>query len=208
MPGGYAYSKGIISIPKCVVCYAQHIGSDTVTLPDGSTGTSFVLIRNLLPSDNYESDDYKTAQVTSTTPGVSIDQRFYWTPNLIGSLYMAGDFYATCKLGAIGDVSKNTYISTVQFDIESVDAANVYTTIATKTVTFSTPFSVSANTYSTIGVHAMLSGIAQEFSVYWAMSLRIRVTAYMETGGTSQYVRLYYTRAQEDTYITSFYGEG
>ena len=86
--------------------------------------------------------------------------------------------------------------------------AGIYTTIATNTVTFSTPYSVSANTYSIIDVHALLSGTAQEFSVSCVMCLRIRITGYLETGGTSQYIRLYYTKAQEDTYLIPFYGEG
>ena len=201
MPGGYAYKKGIISIPQCTSYYAQHLGSDSSTLPDGTTTTKYALLRKLLPSDNYESDNYKTAQATSSTPSVLIDQRFYWTENLIGSLYLSGDFYAACKVGAIGDGSKKTYISAIRFDVESLNSAGIYTTIATNTVTFSTPYSVSANTYSIIDVHALLSGTAQEFSVSCVMCLRIRITGYLETGGTSQYIRLYYTKAQEDTYL-------
>ena len=189
------------SIPKALFLYAQHLGNDSHTLPDGATTTKYALLRRPLAASTWEALDYETKNVTDTTEAVQIDRRFVFADSLLDTLVVEGTAYAACRVGAKGDGTYNTYISQVQFDLETVDENNTYTSIVSKTIDFATLKAVSSTSYDTIDVHALLN--LPESKIYTSRNLvlRLRISGYVDADQTAGAIRLYYTVGSSDTYV-------
>jgi len=188
------------SLARYVTVYAQHIKDDPWVLPDGST-TNLVLVRSPVPASLANSDDYEEASVTNTSSTLVIDARFFLAENPFQDWVVGGLARVVCRVGARGDGTYATYIDRIITDIETVDSAGTYTTLASKDRSLSTALSNSSTSWETWDWLALMSLDRQTISMDDQIVLRIRIYAYMASGGTDQAVRLYHTRGSQDTYV-------
>ena len=202
---GLAYGKNVVFIPQQMTLYAQHLGADSHTLPDGTT-TKYVLTRNLLPSDNYESEDYLNVSVTSTSETLVINQRFYWWEDVVGDMYLLGDFVPKARFGIAGDGTNAIYLTKVAFDIEALDSGGTHSTVGSKTITFSTPRSTSSTAFDVFNVMGIIKAGFQRFRMYKDLVLRVRAWGYIAAGTGN--MRLYFSRGEDATYVIVNYEEG
>jgi len=204
---GLGYKKGVVFIPQQLTLFAQHVGDDSHTLPDGSTTTDYILTRSLLPSANEGSVDSLSASVTATSETLVINRRFYWWEDLIGDAYLMGDFFAKARLAIAGDGSNDIYLTKVAFDVEMINKSGCHEVIATKTITFSTPPHTSSTTESSVVVAGLVkAGSIVRFRMYNDLSLRIRAWGYV--AGGSGTMKLYFAPGSDDTYLVVNYAEG
>jgi len=189
------------AVPKGFFLYCQELGDDSHTLPDGSTTTTYALLRRPLPTDAEASSDYEEKAVTDTSEAVQIDRRFVLPDPLVDTLLLIGAAYAHITATVKGDGTYATYITKVTFDLETVDSNNTYTSFASKTITFSTAISTTSTSHQYHYIPALLEISQTEVPVTEEVVLRIRIYGYMDTGGTSQAIRLYYTRGSADSYV-------
>ena len=203
---GLGYKKNVIFTPEQIILYTQHIGADSYTLPDGSSTTKYILTRNLFPSSNYESDDSLAQSFTDTSEALVIDQRFYWWEEVIGDMYLTGDFFGKAKFGIAGDGTNTAYLTKVAFDVESLDSAGSYTTIASKTITFTTAPSTASTSPLEVDIAGLVKGSWTRFRMYKDLSFRVRGWGYVAGGTGTMY--LYFTRGSDATYLVVNKAEG
>ena len=189
------------AVPRYMRLYAQHIGDDNWTLPDGTTTTDMVLVREPVPASLANANDYIEAAVTATTSTLYIDQRFVLAEQPMQDLVIEGLARVVMRVGAKGDGTYATYIDRIIIDIERVTSAGTYTSIASKDITLSTALSNSSTTWATWDWQVLLSLGRTTQGYDTNLVLRIRVYAYMASGGTAQAVRLYHTRGSQDTFV-------
>jgi len=189
------------ALPRHVRLYAQHIGDDSWTLPDGSTTTDMVLTRDPVPASLANANDYVEAAVTETTSTLKIDQRFVLADNFMQDLVIEGLAKAVVRVGAKGDGTYNTYIDRIIVNIEKVDENGNYISLVSKDITLSSALSNSATDWETWDWQVLLSLSRQTIEPDEQLVLRVRVYAHMAEGGTDQTVRLYHTRGSQDTYV-------
>lgn len=200
------------SIPRYLRLAAQNIGEETWTLPDGSTTTSYILAREPVPASLANASDYIEQAVTDTSSALQIDQRFVWAENqLLGyyssisdaldSLVVEGTAPIVLKVGALGDGTHATYIDQIQVSLEVLDSSGTYTQKALSDITLSTPLSNDTTSWVTWDWYCLLNLSRTEILATENIVLRVRLYGYMDTGGTSQAVRLYFTRGSTDSFV-------
>lgn len=202
------------SVSRRLRLYAQHIGEDTWYLPDYTTTTKHVLTREPVPASLANADDYIEAAVTATSSTLAIDQRFYLAdlpptqiePEGIAqaqyeSFVFEGTVRVVARVGAKGDGTYATYIDRIVISLEKVDDQNNYTSIFTKDITLSTPLSNSSTSWQTWDWQILRNIDRQLLRADEQLVLRIQIYAYMDSGGTDQAVRLYFTRGSQDTFV-------
>jgi len=187
--------------PRNIRLYAQHIGDDSWTLPDGTTTTDMVLLRAPIPTALLNANDYTEQAVTQTSSTLQIDQRFVLAENFMQELTIDGLARVICRVGAKGDGTYATTLDRIILDIEKVDSAGTYTSLASKDITLSTALSTTGTAWVTGDWQVLLSISRQVIETTENLVLRARIYAYMATGGTAQAVRLYYTRGSGDTLV-------
>lgn len=194
--------------PKGYLLYAQHIGNDLHTLPNNASTTSYTLSRRPVPASTYEANDYETVNLTASFGGsgnttLLIDRRFYMVEQFPNVYYLAGIAHCSARVGAKGDGTYATNITNVKLSLETVNANGTYVALTdTKNISFSTPFSVSSTSWSTIDVYAMLgiNPTTMPTDVDLVYHLKVYGNAATSTPSGNS-VRLYYTRGSSDTYV-------
>jgi len=187
--------------PRTLRLYAQHIGDDSWTLPDGTTTTDMVLVRAPVPTALLNANDNTEQSVTQTTSTLQIDQRFVLAEEFMQELVIEGLARAVVRVGVKGDGTYNTYIDRIIVDIEKVDSAGAYTSLASKDITLSSAQSTSGTDWVTGDWQVLLSLSRQNIDTDEQLVLRVRIYGYMDLGGTAQAVRLYHTRGSGDTLV-------
>jgi hypothetical protein len=190
--------KRPISLSRKLFLYLQHLGSETYRF-DTST-YAYVMLTRAVPSDEVNGVDYIEASVTETSETLKIDQRFVMAEDIQDDLVIRGLATAVATVGVKGDGTYATYISKLVFTIEKVDTAGNYTTLSTKTVTLSPPFSTTGTSWVYGSVEALLK-ITEVLTTNERLALRVQVYGYMAAGGTAQAARLVFTRGSSDSYL-------
>jgi hypothetical protein len=189
-----------------VLLYAQHLGDDSYTLPDGLTTTDYVLLRRPLPEDAEGSLDYETVDLTASFGGsgnttLLLDRRFYLAEDW-PDFVVQGVCLTKATIAAKGDGSNATRITQVKFDLETVNNLGTYTTLDSASLSFSTPFSVSSTSYNDTEVEALLEVSTTNLSTTKEdLVFRVQIYGNMATGGSANSIRLYFTRGQADTWV-------
>jgi predicted transport protein len=194
---GIVYKRPF-SLSRKLFLYLQHLGNDTYRF---NTDTyQYVMLTRPVPSDLANAVDYLEQTVTQTSETLQIDQRFILAEDHQDDLTVKELAKAVVKVGVKGDGTYKTFISKVAFIAEKVDTAGVYTTLGSKTVTLSPAISNSSTAWVTYSVLGLIK-LSETLTVNERLILRVQVYGYMESGGTSQAVRLYFTRGLDESYF-------
>jgi len=191
------------SLPFRLKVHLQDLGEERWTLPDNTTTTRQILFRTIPVSDLANAVDYAEVAITETAVPATpqLDQRFYLAEKSLQDTVLEGTARVVLKVGAKGDGTNATYIDRIAVDVEKVDAANTYTTLASSDITLTTELSNAATAWTTwdwqVFFNLGRTGIERDEN----LCLRVRIWAYMATGGTAQAIRLYYQRGTEDSYL-------
>lgn len=182
--------------------YAQHLGDETITLPDGSTTTAYILTRRPMPSDLEGVENYaEDTGNTNTTSASVLSKSFYLDEKLLETLQLNGTvrFRTTVAVKSSG-TTDIAYIDSVKFSLYKIDSSGTSTQLgSTRTVTVNIQNNTTTYVEKSVVGLIELSGATLES----AQKLYATIDIWGHTAGSTDTfdVRLSYDAGTSKTYV-------
>ncbi|RLG20059.1 hypothetical protein DRN77_08130 [Methanosarcinales archaeon] len=182
--------------------YAQHLGDESITLPDGSTTVKHVLTRRPMPSDleGVENESEDTGNSNTTSASV-LSKSFYLDEKIIETLQLNGTvrFRATVAVKSSG-TTDIAYIDSVKFSLYKIDSSGTSTQLGS-TRTVSVDMQNNTTTYLEKSVVALLDLSSETLEA--AQKLYAKIDIWGHTAGSTDTfdVRMSYDAGTSKTYV-------
>jgi len=189
-------------IQNWLTLYAQHLGDETITLPDGSTTTKYILTRRPMPSDleGVENESEDTGNSNTTSASV-LSKSFYLDEKILETLQLSGTvrFRATVAVKSSG-TTDIAYIDSVKFSLYKIDSAGTSTQLGS-TRTVSVDMQNNTTTYLEKSVVALLDLSSETLEA--AQKLYAKIDIWGHTAGSTDTfdVRMSYDAGTSKTYV-------
>ena len=189
-------------IQNWLTLYAQHLGDETMLLPDGSTTTKYILTRRPMPSDleGVENEAEDTGN-TNTTSASVLSKSFYLDEKLLETLQLNGTvrFRATVAVKSSG-TTDIAYIDSVKFSLYKIDSAGTSTQLGS-TRTISVDMQNNTATYLEKSVVALID--LSDETLEAAQKLYAKIDIWGHTAGSTDTfdVRMSYDAGTSKTYV-------
>jgi len=181
--------------------YAQHLGDETITLPD-STTTKYILTRRPMPSDLEGVENYAEDTGNTNTSSASVlSKSFYLDEKLLETLQLNGTvrFRTTVAVKSSG-TTDIAYIDSVKFSLYKIDSGGSSTQLgSTRTVTVDIQNNTTSWVEKSVVGLMELSGATLES----AQKLYATIDIWGHTAGSTDSfdVRLSYDSGTSKTYV-------
>jgi len=189
-------------IQEWLTLYAQHLGDESITLPDGSTTTKYILTRRPMPSDleGVENDAEDTGNSNTTSASVLL-KSFYLDETILETLQLNGTvrFRTTVAVKSSGTTNM-AYIDSVKFSLYKIDSSGTSTQLgSTRTVTVD--IQNNTTTYLEKSVVALLDLSSETLEA--AQKLYAKIDIWGHTAGSTDTfdVRMSYDAGTSKTYV-------
>jgi len=182
--------------------YAQHLGDEIITLPDGSTTTKYILTRRPMPSDleGVENEGEGIGN-TNTTSAYIFSKSFYLDEKILETLQLNGTirFRTTVAVKSSG-TTDTAYIDSVKFSLYKIDSAGTSTQLGS-TRTVSVDMQNNTTTYLEKSVVALLD-LSNEI-LEASQKLYAKIDIWGHTAGSTDTfdVRMSYDAGTSKTYV-------
>ena len=182
--------------------YAQHLGDETITLPDGSTTTKYILTRRPMPSDLEGVENYAEDTGNTNTSSASVlSKSFYLDEKLLEDLQLNGTVRFRTTVGVKSSGTTDTaYIDSVKFSLYKIDSSGTSTQLgSTRTVTVDIQNNTTSWVERSVVGLMELSGAVLESS----QKLYVTIDIWGHTAGSTDSfdVRLRYDAGTSKTYV-------
>ena len=182
--------------------YAQHLGDETITLPDGSITTKYILTRRPMPSDleGVENEIEDTGN-TNTTSASVLSKNFYLDEKILETLQLNGTvrFRTTTAVKSSG-TTDTAYIDSVKFSLYKIDSSGISTQLGS-TRTVSVDIQNNTTTYLEKSVIALIDLSNETLESTQKLYVKIDIWGH-SAGSTDTFdVRISYDAGTSKTYV-------
>ena len=182
--------------------YAQHLGDETIILPDGSTTTKYILTRRPMPSDleGVEDEAEDTGNTNTTTASV-LSKNFYFDEKILETLQLNGTVRFRTTVGVKSSGTTDVaYIDSVKFSLYKIDSSGTSTQLGS-TRTVSVNIINNTTTYLEKSVLALLN--LNNETLETTQKLYIKIDIWGHTAGSTDTfdVRMSYDAGTSKTYV-------
>ena len=182
--------------------YAQHLGDETIILPDGSTTTKYILTRRPMPSDleGVEDEAEDTGNTNTTTASV-LSKNFYFDEKILETLQLNGTVRFRTTVGVKSSGTTDVaYIDSVKFSLYKIDSSGTSTQLGS-TRTVSVNIINNTTTYLEKSVLALLN--LNNETLETTQKLYIKIDIWGHTNGSTDTfdIRMSYDAGTSKTYV-------